>query len=68
MFKLINKGTWYDIIDTVLVSLLLTFNIFHTFFSVSIVDFEQVHFLLEFDLYWVVQMEDKVLVLDFHTP
>ena len=38
MFKVNNK----DINGVVLVSLLLTFNIFHTLFSVFIVDFEQV--------------------------
>ena len=36
MFKVNNK-------NTTLVFLLLTLNIFHTFFSVSIVDFEQVN-------------------------
>ena len=34
-------------IDVVLVSLLLTLNIFHTFFSVSIVEFEQVNVFWE---------------------
>ena len=37
MFKADNKNT-----NVVLVFLLLTLNIFHTFFSVSIVDFEQI--------------------------
>ena len=32
-----------DVIDVHLVSLLLTLDIFHTFFSVPIVDFEQVN-------------------------
>ena len=40
MFKVNNK----DNIDAVLMLLLLTLNIFHTFFAVSIVDFEQVNF------------------------
>ena len=34
-----------DATDVVLVFLLLTLNIFHTFFSVSYVDFEQVNFV-----------------------
>ena len=38
MFKADNKNT-----NVVLVFLLLTLNIFHTFFSVYIVDFEQVN-------------------------
>ena len=34
---------YVDVDDVVLVFLLLILNIFHTFFSVSIVDFEQVN-------------------------
>ena len=34
---------YVDVSDVVLVFLLLILNIFHTFFSVSIVDFEQVN-------------------------
>ena len=39
MFKVNNKGTRM----TSLVSLLLTLNIFHTFFSASLVNFEEVN-------------------------
>ena len=42
MFKVNNKNT-RNVIDVVLVFLLLTLNIFHTFSSVSIADFEQVN-------------------------
>ena len=42
MFKVNNKDT-RTTPGVVLVSLLLTLNIFHTLFSVSIVDFEQVN-------------------------
>ena len=38
----VNKNT-NNIIDVVLVFLLSTSNLFHTFFSVSIVEFEQVN-------------------------
>ena len=43
MFKVNNKNTRTTSNDVVLMFLLLTFNIFHTFSSVSIVDFEQVN-------------------------
>ena len=43
MFKVNNKDTRTTPNDVVLVSLLLNFNIFHTFYSVSIVDFQQVN-------------------------
>ena len=43
MFKNNNKKTQNDANDVVLVFLLLTLNIFHTFFSASIVDFDQVN-------------------------
>ena len=42
MFKAYSKNE-NDVIDVVLVFLLLTLNIFYTFFSVSIVYFEQVN-------------------------
>ena len=42
MFEVNNNNT-IDAIDVVLVFLLLTLNIFDAFFSVSIVDFEQVN-------------------------
>ena len=42
MFKVNSKDN--DVIDVVLVSLLLTSKIFHTFFSASIFEFEQVNF------------------------
>ena len=42
MFKVNSKDN--DVIDVVLVSLLLTSKIFHTFFSASIFGFEQVNF------------------------
>ena len=37
-----NRNTEKNVNDIVVVFLLLTLNVFHTFFSVSIVDFEQV--------------------------
>ena len=54
LFKIGNRNTrkrceicsWYDvvdIVDLVLMFLILTLNIFHTFSSISIVDFEQVN-------------------------
>ena len=43
MFKVNNKDTRTTPIVVVLVSLLLTLNIFHTLFYVSIVNFEQVN-------------------------
>ena len=45
-FKICSKltiKTQSDVIDVVLVLLLLTLNLFQTFFSVSFVDFEQVN-------------------------
>ena len=43
MFKVNNKNTRTTFIDVFLVFLLVTLNIFHTFSSISIVDFEQVN-------------------------
>ena len=43
MLKLNNKKKQKHVNDLVLVFLLLTLNIFHTFSNVSIVGFEQVH-------------------------
>ena len=48
MFKINNKYTY----DVVLVFLLVTLNIFHSFFSVSIVDFEEVN------ISWVSSVKD----------
>ena len=42
MFKVNNKNT-RTTLDVILVFLLLTLNIFHTFFNVSIVNFELVN-------------------------
>ena len=44
VFEINNKDTKNDLIEVVLLSLLLTLNIFHTFSSVSIVHFEQIKF------------------------
>ena len=43
MFKVNDKNTRNDVIAVVLMFLMLTLNIFHTFSSVSVVDFEQVN-------------------------
>ena len=43
MFKVNNKNYKNNVNDVLLVFLLLTLNVFHTFFSVSIVDFKQVN-------------------------
>ena len=43
MLKVNNKNTRNDAISVVLVSLLLTLNIFHTLSSVFIVNFEKVN-------------------------
>ena len=47
MFKVNNKNVFH----VVLVFLLLTLNIFHTFFCGSIAEFEQVHVSWDHDLF-----------------
>ena len=48
-FTKVNPATIY-LFKVILVILLLTLNIFHTFFRVSIVDFEQVNVCWEVDI------------------
>ena len=54
----LEKSVKYVVIDIVLVSLLLVLNIFYTFFSVSIVDLEQVN------VYWARKLS-KLLFKEY---
>ena len=56
--KTLEKSVKYVVIDIVLVSLLLVLNIFYTFFSVSIVDLEQVN------VYWARKLS-KLLFKEY---
>ena len=47
-----------NVIDVVLVFLLLTLNIFHAFFSVSSVDFEQVNVSWE-SIDWLIMLKQS---------
>ena len=68
MFKVNNKNS-NSVTDVVLVILLLTFNIFHTFYSVSFVDVEQVNVrLVDKSLCQKCLMYHKLLIEHIKSP